>query len=82
MSTEQKQSIDHCQIQDTSSIHMFHQKPNYSQHCNQSSVSLSTDVFKVYTLQVKVNWQNYNSYIGIIHYMIKAIMLCITAQLK
>ena len=55
MSTEQKQSIDQCQIQDTSSIHMFHQKPNYSQHCYQSSVSLSTDVFKVYTLQVKVN---------------------------
>ena len=25
---------------------MFPQEPNYSQHCNQSGVSLSNDVFK------------------------------------
>ena len=34
-------------------------------HCNQSGVSILTDVFKVYMLQVKVNRRNYNSYIVI-----------------
>ena len=29
----------------TISACMFPQEPNYSQHCNQSGVSLSTDVF-------------------------------------
>ena len=37
-------------------------KPNYSQHCTQSGVSISTCIFELYMLQVKVNRCNYNSY--------------------
>ena len=38
-------------------------KPNYSQHCTQSGVSISTNVFEVYMLEV--NRRNYNSFIVI-----------------
>ena len=38
-------------------------KPYCSQHCNQSRVSISTNVSEVYMLQVKVNRCNYNSYV-------------------
>ena len=48
-------------------ICMFQRNHNYSQNCNQSRVSISTDVF-----EVKVY----------LYHMIKTIMLCITAQLK
>ena len=34
-----------------------------SLHCNQSKVSISTSVFEVYMLQVKVNRGNYISYV-------------------
>ena len=34
---------------------MFQRNHNYSQHCNKSGVSVSTNVFEVYMLQVKVN---------------------------
>ena len=36
----------------------FNENHNYSQHCNQSGVSVSTNVFEVYMLQVKVNRRN------------------------
>ena len=62
MSIRQKQTIDQCLKQDTISTRMFQQKPNHSQYYNQSGVSILTDVFEVYMLQVKVNRRNYNSY--------------------
>ena len=34
-------------------------------HCNQSGVSVSTNVFEVYMLQVYANRSNYNSYVVI-----------------
>jgi len=47
----------------------------------QYGVSISTNVFEVYMLQVQVNRRNYNSYV-VIYRMINTIMLGITAQLK
>ena len=47
----------------------------------QYGVSISTNVFEVYMLQVQVNRRNYNSYV-VIYRMINRIMLGITAQLK
>ena len=35
-------------------------------HCNQSQVSIKTDVAEGYMLQVKVNRRNYNSYVVIV----------------
>ena len=35
-------------------------------HCNQSQVSIKTDVSEGYMLQVKVNRRNYNSYVVIV----------------
>ena len=43
----------------TISTRIIQRKPNYSQHCYQSGVSILTNVFEVYILQVKVNRQNY-----------------------
>ena len=46
------------------SICMFQQSLNDSEHYNQSGVSISTNVLKVYMLQ-EVNRHNYNSYVVI-----------------
>ena len=40
-------------------------KPDYYKHCNQSEVYISTNVFELYLLQVKVNRRNYNH---VMHY--------------
>ena len=40
-------------------------KNQITQHCNQSGVSILTNVFGVFMLQVEVNRRNYNSYVVI-----------------
>ena len=74
MSTRQQQLIDQCLKHSTTTgrdlkatilICMFQRNHNYSQHSNQSGVSISTDLFETYMLQVKVYRLKYNSYLVI-----------------
>ena len=75
-------AIYQCLVQDTISICTFQQTQYYSQHFNQSGVSVLTNVFEIYMLQVKVNRCNYNSYIDIYITWLRQIILSITALLK
>ena len=54
----------------------------YSQHCNQSGVSVLTSIFEVYMLQVKVNRHNYNSYFVIYITWLRQSYYVFTPQLK
>ena len=69
--TGQWRSINQCLKQDTISTCMFQQKPNYSQRCNPSGISVSTQLKFLQVRYELGTWQRSYKFCAVLYNVVK-----------